>query len=163
MTAPTPLNGLRAIALLKGSKALAVLLIAFWLLQVVGSDVHAMAVAAAGHLHLHPDWRLTQFLLSKAAEVTDSNIWLVIWMGFGYTLVRGAEAIGLWLGLLWAEWFTLASGGIYIPIELHSMSHGVTWFNCGALLVSIAITGYVGWLLYHSRKQRRLRSSPVTP
>jgi uncharacterized membrane protein (DUF2068 family) len=153
MTDPAPLTGLRAIALFKGSRAFLVLLAALWLLQVAGSDVHAMAVTATAHLHLNPEWRATQFLLEKAATVTDANIWMVICMGFGYALLRGTEAIGLWRGLVWAEWFTFASGGIYIPMELWSMAHGINWVNSGALLLSLTITGYVGWMLFRSKRR----------
>ncbi len=150
-----PHPGLRAIALFKASKSISALLGALWLSRVVGQDVHAMAVSAAAHLHMDPDWSVTRYLVTRAGYITDSNIWFVIWtLGF-YALVHGAEAYGLWHELVWAEWFTLSSGAIYIPIELHSMIQRVTWINISALLISFAITGYVGWLLYHSRKRRR--------
>ena len=157
MTPTTPLRGLRAIALFKTVKVLSVFIAAILLCGMVGRDVHAVAVYLVDLLHLHPDWRFTQVLLEKAAGVTNANIWFIIGTGFGYTVIRGAEAYGLWHGQRWAEWFTLSSGGIYIPLELHSMSHGITWVNVGALLLSIAITGYVGWLLYHSRRRRRVK------
>jgi uncharacterized membrane protein (DUF2068 family) len=147
--------GLRAIALFKASKSLFALIAGLWLGSVVGHDVHAMAVSAAGHLHLDPGWPVTQYLISKAAGISDANIWFFVATFLAYALVHGAEAYGLWHEFLWAEWFTLCSGAIYIPLELHSMMGGVTWINFGLLLVSLAITGYIGWLLYHARKRRR--------
>ena len=147
--------GLRAIALFKAAKSLLGWAIGLWLCGVAGHDVYSLVASAARHLHLHPDWLFTQWLLKKAAGITDANVTLVIWTVFGYGLLHGAEAFGLWHGYLWAEWFTLGSGAIYIPLELHSMASGITWFNFGAFLVSLVITGYVGWLLYHSRRRRR--------
>ncbi|MDB6117254.1 MAG: hypothetical protein JWO08_1035 [Verrucomicrobiaceae bacterium] len=156
MIASNSPRGLRAIALFKAVKVLMVFIAALMLCSMMASDVHAVAIWVVDLLHLHPDWRFTQVILEKAAGVTNANIWFIIGTGFGYTVIRGAEAYGLWRGLRWAEWFTLSSGGLYIPLELHSMSHGITWVNVGALLLSIAITGYVGWVLYHSRRRRRV-------
>ena len=155
MITPKSHPGLRAIALFKGAKSLLALIAGLWLCSVVGHDVHAMAVAAAARLHLAPGWHVTQYLITKASGISDSNLWFFVGTATAYSLVHGAEAYGLWHELLWAEWFTLCSGAIYIPLWLHSMMDRVTWLNLGALMVSLTITGYIGWLLYHSRKRRR--------
>ena len=157
MTAPpAPLTGLRAIALFKAGKALLLgLLPGLWLCTMIHQDVRAVAESMTASLHLHADWSFTHYLIEKASTITEANIRLVIWLLFGYAFVHGAEAAGLWRGRLWAEWFTFSSGAIYITPEIISIAHGPTWLNLGALTVSLTITAYVGWLIYHSRKRRR--------
>ncbi|MDB6140009.1 MAG: hypothetical protein JWO94_3081 [Verrucomicrobiaceae bacterium] len=164
MTAsPTPFKGLRAIALFKAVRSLIVLLVGVWLCGMKGHDVHVMVHGAADYLNLNPDAGFIQasldkgmqYLVDRSSQVSDANILLVIGWAFGYGLLHGAESYGLWYGLAWAEWFTLSSGGIYIPLELISMWHGITWFNFGAFLLSLVITSYVGWMLYHSSRRRK--------
>jgi uncharacterized membrane protein (DUF2068 family) len=149
-------SGLRAIALFKASKSLLALLGAVWLFSMTGHDVHATALAAVRHLHLNADSGFVHYLLGKTAAIRPANIWMVIWTLTAYSLVHGAEAYGLWREYTWAEWFTLLSGAIYIPLELHSMTHGLTRVNIGAFILSLIITGYVGGVLYQTRKRRRL-------
>ena len=115
-----------------------------------------------GHLHLPADWHLTQWLIEKASTVSNHNVWMVIWGMLGYAILHGTEAVGLWLEQTWAEWFTLSSGAIYIPLEVKSMLGGFTAFNVGAFIVSLIITSYLGAVLYQKRKARRQRLDRAT-
>ncbi len=159
---PKAHSGLRAIALFKAAKSLLAALGAVWLFSVIGRDVHAMAAGAVRHLHLNPEWSFVHYLLGKAGSISSANIWVVIWTLAAYALVHGAEAYGLWREYTWAEWFTLLSGAIYIPLELHSMMHRLTRVNVGAFIVSLIITGYIGGVLYQTRKRRRLAAGLTT-
>jgi len=155
MIHPTPLKGLRAVAVFKACKALLVLLLGVGLIAMLHRDIHALAEAALRDLHFDSDWRVTHYILARAARVTPGNLWLLVGMALAYAMLNGAEASGLWLGRRWAEWLTLGNGAIYMPAEIHDIWQHANWFNVSALIASATITVYMAWLLYHSRKRHR--------
>jgi uncharacterized membrane protein (DUF2068 family) len=60
-----------------------------------------------------------------------------------YSIVRFAEAYGLWHAREWAEWFALLSGAMYLPWEMYSLMrhpHPIKWF---ILLANVAIVLYM--------------------
>jgi uncharacterized membrane protein (DUF2068 family) len=63
-------------------------------------------------------------------------------------VVRFAEAYGLWFHQQWAEWFGFLTGGMYIPLELYEMLHGVTWIKLTILIVNLVIVVLLGNALY---------------
>ena len=153
-----PHAGLRAISAFKAFKSALALMIALWLCSIIGhGDVQDAALRFIGHLGLRENWHFTQYLTEKASSLTNQNAWPAVWLLLGYAVVHGAEAVGLWMERTWAEWFTLSSGAIYVPLEIKSMTHGFTSFNIGAFIVSLVITGYIGAVLYQKRKARRVK------
>ena len=60
-----------------------------------------------------------------------------------YALLEGAEAIGLWWQKRWAEYLTFIATSALLPLELYELSHKVTPFKVGALIVNIAIVVYL--------------------
>ena len=61
---------------------------------------------------------------------------------FMYALVRFIEAYGLWNARVWAEWFAILSGCLYLPWEIYEiMAHAspIRW---------VIFTGNMAILLY---------------
>ena len=56
-----------------------------------------------------------------------------------YATVRFVEAYGLWRERVWAEWFAVASSGIYLPIEVWELAKGITWPRVLLFAVNLAI------------------------
>ena len=73
--------------------------------------------------------------------------------------MRLAEAYGLWWGHRWAEWLAVASGAIYVPIEIYEILHRVSWVKVGALIANIGIVAYIGWALWQRRQAENLAVS----
>jgi uncharacterized membrane protein (DUF2068 family) len=65
-----------------------------------------------------------------------------------YALIEGVEAVGLWYGKRWAEYLTFIVTASLLPLEVYEISHHVTPFKVVALLVNLAVVGY---LLYAKR------------
>ena len=63
-----------------------------------------------------------------------------------YSLIRFAEAYGLWRARPWAEWFALISGAIYIPFEIHALMHHPNPLKWGILVINVAIVLYMAKL-----------------
>ena len=76
---------------------------------------------------------------------TLTGVGLAVW---GYALVEGVEAVGLWLAKRWAEYLTLIVTASFLPLEVYELSHRFTPFKVVAFLINVAIVVY---LLYAKR------------
>jgi len=137
-------SGLHAVALFEGTKGALVLLTGFGLLMLIHKDLHHAAVSLVRHIHLNPARHYPMIFIEAFARVNDAQLWAYAAAAMLYSLVRFAEAFGLWTGKRWAEWFGLVSGGIYIPIELYEVMHKASWPKVTILVVN---TGIVACLL----------------
>lgn len=72
---------------------------------------------------------------------------------FLYAALFTTEAVGLWMGKVWAEWLTIIATTSFIPFEVYEVIHKPTIIRAAVLILNIAIVVY---LLY---RRRRLRSS----
>ena len=145
-------KGVRLVAVFEAAKGLLVLLVGFDLLSHVHDDVQQLAEALVGHFHLNPASRYPHVFLQLVAHFSDVRIWLLAGFAFAYTSVRWAEAYGLWYGRRWAEWFAVASGGFYIPIEVYELLHGFSWIKVGTLAMNIAIVAYIAYALWRTKR-----------
>jgi uncharacterized membrane protein (DUF2068 family) len=68
--------------------------------------------------------------------------------------VRFAEAYGLWRSRPWAEWLAAVSGAIYVPFELYELERGLSWIKFAALLLNVAVVGYMCRALWRARSAR---------
>jgi uncharacterized membrane protein (DUF2068 family) len=147
-------DGLRVVSLFEAAKGLLVLLAGFGLLAYIHKDLHLAVEQLVRHFHLNPANRYPQIFLDLADRVTDTQLWVLALSALCYAVVRFVEAYGLWLQRRWAEWFGLAAGGIYVPIEIFEVVRKVTWPRVSLLIVNTAIVVYLSFIVYQSRKER---------
>ena len=62
-----------------------------------------------------------------------------------YALLEGTEGVGLAMRRRWAEYLTVIATGILIPYELYEVIHHATLFKVGALLLNLAVVGYLAY------------------
>ena len=148
-------GGLRIVSLLEAAKGLLVLLTGFGLLTFIHKDLHLAAEQLVRHLHLNPASPYPQIFIDVATHVSDGQLWVMAFSALLYSVVRFIEAFGLWLQRQWAEWFGVLSGGIYIPVEIFEIMHGVTWPKVTVLIVNVGIVGYLAYALYQERQIRK--------
>jgi uncharacterized membrane protein (DUF2068 family) len=60
-----------------------------------------------------------------------------------YSSVRFVEAWGLWHRRVWAEWFALLSGALYLPWELMRVAEKTTWERIAVLAINLVIILYM--------------------
>jgi uncharacterized membrane protein (DUF2068 family) len=118
----TSLGGLRAIAVFEGLKGLAALLLAAGLLTLLHRDAEQVAEELLVHLHIGLEHEVSRVFLHMAHGMTDRRIWAIGGGAVAYTIVRFTESYGLWNRRVWAEWFALLSGALYLPWEIYSVS-----------------------------------------
>jgi uncharacterized membrane protein (DUF2068 family) len=62
-----------------------------------------------------------------------------------YALLEGTEGVGLAMRRRWAEYLTVFATGFLIPYEAYEVVHRITLFKVGALLLNVAVVGYLAW------------------
>jgi uncharacterized membrane protein (DUF2068 family) len=68
--------------------------------------------------------------------------------------VRFVEAWGLWNLRIWAEWFALLSGTLYLPWEILKVAEHATWERIGVLLINIGIVLYMLFIRVRDTRSR---------
>ena len=138
-----PVAGLRTIAVLEATKGGLVLLVGVGLLSLLHRDVGVMAADLVRRLHLNPARRYPFIFLQAAARVTDAKLWALAGGATAYATVRFIEAYGLWHKRVWAEWFALLSGSLYLPWELYEVVEHATVSAVVVLLLNLIIVLYL--------------------
>jgi uncharacterized membrane protein (DUF2068 family) len=158
--------GLRGIALFEAGKGLLAVMVAIWLLSLLHKDIQDVAEHLLHFLHrifrLNPDGHLARSIIRGARRVTPGNLHLWIGGTILYSIIRFAEAAGLWLEKQWAEWFALISGCLYLPIEIYELAHHATPIKWAIFATNLLIVAYLAWLLRDLHNDRkRLAASPI--
>jgi len=121
----------------------------------------AIGLLVAGRTGLLTGWAdYAQNQLNLAAGnslIVDLLLKVVIYIGnfshttliaFGamvYALLEGTEGVGLAMRRRWAEYLTVIATGLLIPYEAYEVIHKVTLFKVGALLLNVAVVGYLAY------------------
>ena len=140
-----------------------VLVTGFGLLAFIHRDLHSAAEEIVRHLHLNPARHYPRIFLDAASRVTDTQLWVLAFSAFLYAVIRFIEAFGLWRRKLWAAWFGVLSGGVYIPVELFEVVHRLSWARLAVLSVNLAIVAYLGYALTIAGRPPRNPSLPSAP
>jgi uncharacterized membrane protein (DUF2068 family) len=84
-------------------------------------------------------------LISHALRLTPGTLtWLAIGLA-AYALIELLEAIGLWLGRRWGEYFAMVATSVFLPWEIYELTEKITWLRVGALLVNLLLVVYLVW------------------
>jgi uncharacterized membrane protein (DUF2068 family) len=89
---------------------------------------------------------IIQLLLRLLLLVGTFNHVTVLALGaIVYALLEGTEGVGLAMRRRWAEYLTVIATGILIPYEAYEVVHSPTPFKVGALLLNLAVVGYLAY------------------
>jgi len=147
---------LRLVATLEFAKGILVLLIGFSALLLVHKDAWVIAESLLALLHINTDRHWAQLFLDFADRLTDASLWTAAQLAFAYSVLRFAEAYGLWKQRTWAEWVAFVSGTLLLPFEIRGLMRGITKLR---IVVFLGNLGIVFYMLYLLRAGRRLRAS----
>src|SRR6267154_2327657 len=111
-------RALRAVATFEAVKGTVVLLLALGLLHWLHKDVGDAVESLLAHLHISSEHRIGHSILHAASKTDDARLWGFAAGAVVYAVVRYVEAWGLWHRRVWAEWFALLSGALYLPLEV---------------------------------------------
>lgn len=146
-------KALRPIAIFEAFKGAVVLLAGFGLLSFLGRDNEEFAERIIRHLQLNPTKHYSQIFITAMSQLNDSHLVMLAAFAALYSIIRFAEAYGLWYERRWAEWLAALSGGVYLPIEIYELLHRASWLKAGTLFVNLIVVAYMVWLLTESRRR----------
>jgi uncharacterized membrane protein (DUF2068 family) len=102
---------------------------------------------AEEQLNLNAGHNLVVQLLFKAILLVGNfnHVTLLAIGAIAYALLEGTEGVGLAMRRRWAEYLTVIATGVLIPYEAYEVFHRVTLFKVGALLLNLAVVGYLAY------------------
>lgn len=139
----TQRGALRTIAAFEALKGSLVLLAGFGMLALLHKDAYEVADHLLRVLHFRPESHAAEVFLRAADKVTDAKLWAAAAGAMAYSTVRFVEAYGLWHSRVWAEWFALLSGTLYLPWELYELLSRPTPVRWIILVTNLGIVLYM--------------------
>jgi len=136
-------RGVRLVAVVEGLKGALVLSAGVGLLSLLHRDLQAVAERLVRHSHLNPARHYPRIFIQAASHTNDSRLRFLAGLAFLYAVVRFIEAYGLWRMRVWAEWFAILAGSIYLPIEVYEIFRRATWMRALVLLTNLFIVAYL--------------------
>ena len=118
-------------------------------------DLQDLALRLFDFLHIDPDRRIPMLFLEAAGRFMDLNVIAVMSFAAVYISLRFIEGYGLWRGRVWAEWLALASGAIYLPLEIHALLQKATLVHWLFLITNLVILAYIGYVRVSEHNKRR--------
>lgn len=131
------------IALFKLLKGVLLVLVAIGALRMLHKDVSAVLMHWIDVFRVDPDNRLIHRLIVKSFGIQAKQLKEISAGTFFYSGILLTEGIGLLMKKHWAEWFTVISTAVFIPLELYEIYHRFTWVRVGILLINVAIVWYL--------------------
>jgi uncharacterized membrane protein (DUF2068 family) len=145
-------RGIRVVAVFEALKGVLVLSAGLGLLSLVHHDLQTTAERLVRHSHLDPARHYPRIFIEAASHTNDSRLRSLAALAFLYAAMRLIEAYGLWYMRVWAEWFAIIAGSVYLPIEVYEMFRRATWMRGVVLLTNLFIVAYLVYVRLLSRR-----------
>jgi uncharacterized membrane protein (DUF2068 family) len=146
--------GLRAVAILESTKGILVVALAITIIVLRG-HLQDYTEDLLYHLHIDFDRRFAHMLLDATSKLTGTRKLTLCLISSVYAALRFVEAWGLWHRRVWAEWFALISGSMYLPWEISSVVHRASWLHIGLLAINVVIILYMLEMRIRALRLRR--------
>ncbi len=131
------------IGLFKLVKGVSLLIIAFGLLRLLHRDVAEVTQHWIEVLRVDPENRFIHRALVKIFNVTPKQLRELSAGTFVYAAIFLTEGTGLLLRRHWAEYMTLISTGLFIPLEIYEIHRHFTMVKLVVTLVNVLIVWYL--------------------
>jgi uncharacterized membrane protein (DUF2068 family) len=131
------------IGVFKLVKGIGLLIVAVGLLKLLHRDVAAVAEHWIEVLRVDPDNRYIHRALLKIFHVTPKQLKELSAGTLLYAGIFLTEGTGLLARKRWAEYMTLISTGLFIPLEVYEIFHHFTWTKVAVTVVNVLIVWYL--------------------
>lgn len=131
------------IGLFKLVKGVSLLIIAFGLLRLLHRDVAEVTQHWIEVLRVDPDNRFIHRALMKIFNVTPKQLKELSAGTLVYAAIFLTEGTGLLLRKHWAEYMTLISTGLFIPLEIYEIHRHFTMLKLAVTVVNVLIVWYL--------------------
>lgn len=131
------------IGVFKLVKAISLLIVGFGLLRLMHRDVAAVTEHWIEVLRVDPENRFIHRGLVRIFNVTPKQLRELSAGTFVYAAIFLTEGTGLLARKYWAEYMTLISTGLFIPLEAYEIHRHFTWLKVAVTLVNLLIVWYL--------------------
>jgi uncharacterized membrane protein (DUF2068 family) len=146
---------LLAIAVFKLFKCVLLVSVGVGALRLLHKDIAVTVQHWVDVLHVDPDNHFFHAIITKVLGVTPKQLELLSIGTFFYAALLLTEGVGLLLKKHWAEYFTVITTAVFIPLELYEIAKHVSVTKIIVLLVNVAIVAY---LIVRIRNRNRAES-----
>jgi uncharacterized membrane protein (DUF2068 family) len=134
---------LMAIVVFKFIKGALLIALALGARHLVYRDVGDLAERLVDAFRVDPGNHYIHILLVKVRVLDAKNLKELSLGSFFYAAIVLTEGTGLALRKTWAEYFTIIITASFLPLEIYELAHKVTGIKIGALVINLAILGYL--------------------
>jgi uncharacterized membrane protein (DUF2068 family) len=131
------------IGLFKLAKGVSLLILGFGLLHLLHRDVAEVTEHWIEFLRVDPDNRFIHRALVKVFNVTPKQLQELSAGTFVYSAIFLTEGTGLLARKHWAEYMTLISTGLFIPLEIYEIHRHFTMVKLAVTVVNALIVWYL--------------------
>jgi uncharacterized membrane protein (DUF2068 family) len=131
------------IGLFKLVKALLLIAIGFGSIRFLHKDLGSTVMHWIEVLRVDPDNRFIHGTLVRIFRVTPKQLKELSVGTFLYAGVFLTEGVGLLLRKHWAEYFTIISTGLFIPLEIYELARHFTILKLAVTTVNVLIVWYL--------------------
>jgi uncharacterized membrane protein (DUF2068 family) len=148
------LHGPRTLALIaafKFLKAALLIVLAIALFHLRDPDASEHFVGWLHRLPIATGHQLVTQLIEWLLGTTARTIGWFGAISLGYATLYGIEGFGLWRNAHWAEYLTVITTSLLVPVEIWELFHHATPMKGLALVINLAIVAYLVHLLRAER------------
>ncbi len=137
------------IGLFKLFKCVMLLIVATVTLHLAHGNLLEILSHWAYLLRVDPDNRFVHHIVSKLFATDPKKLDYLALGTLIYAAIFGTEGVGLILRKRWAEYFTIVSTSLLIPLEVYELVHRPNGVKAAVLAINLAVVAY---LVYQIRK-----------
>jgi uncharacterized membrane protein (DUF2068 family) len=142
-TNPRGETGLLLIALFKLVKGILLVAVGVGALKMLHRDLAATITHWVDLLRVDPENRFIHRLVERAFSVSPRQLKELSAGTFFYASLLLTEGVGLLLRKHWAEYFTVITTTLLIPLEVYELVHKFTFTKVGVLALNVVIVWYL--------------------
>ncbi len=141
------------IGITKLLEAVLLLIAATGALHLVHHDVAETLHRWIKELHMDPDGRYLRQGISKLLSVNAKTLQRLSVVLYIYFALHLTEGVGLLMHKRWAEYFTVISTSLLVPLEVYELCHRFSATKVIVLIANLAIVAYLIYRLWAGRKE----------
>lgn len=131
------------IGIFKLLKGVGLIIAGVGLLKLLHRDVAATAEHWIEVLRVDPDNRYIHGVLLRIFRVTPKQLKELSAGTFIYAAIFTTEGIGLVTHKHWAEYMTLISTSLFLPLEIYELARHFTWAKVAVTVLNLLIVIYL--------------------
>jgi len=138
-----PAKGLLLIGIFKLIKGAALIAVGIGAFKLLHRDVETTVTHWIELLRVDPENHFIHKILTKIFAISPKQLKQLSIGTFFYAGLLLTEGVGLLMRRHWAEYFTVITTAVFIPLELYELAHRLTFTRVGVLALNIAIVWYL--------------------